>query len=274
MSGSYLSLDALKSGPALDIHGADQDARLLAVLEAASRLVDRYCNRHFFELSAVRSFDGTGSPLLRLPGLIGVDAPGLRTDEDADGVFETAWAPSDYLLLPSNADPETAGNSLSRPYTAVEANPASGKTGKERFARGRKTVEIAGRWGWWRHLRRAPETLASAVDAGATSIAVSGGSAVEAGQTLLVDSEQIHVRGRDGDSLAVDRGVNGTTPAAHEAGAAGRIYDYPAPVAEATLLQAVRLWRAPNRTAPGGPGGLNPEARLLLNGYRRPALGV
>lgn len=61
MSGSYLSLDALKSRSALDIHGADEDARLLAVLEAASRLVDRHCNRHFFELSAVRSFDGTGS---------------------------------------------------------------------------------------------------------------------------------------------------------------------------------------------------------------------
>ena len=162
MSGSYLSLDALKSAPALDIHGADQDARLLAVLEAASRLVDRYCNRHFFELSAVRSFDGTGSSRLHLPDLIGVDPPGIRTDDDMDGVFETAWASAEYLLLPSNADPETAGNPLSRPYTAVEVGPA---TGKKRFPRGRETVEVAGRWGWWRHLRRAPEGLSSAVDA-------------------------------------------------------------------------------------------------------------
>ena len=267
MSGSYLSLDALKSGSALDIHGADQDARLLSVLEAASRLVDRYCNRHFFELSAVRSFDGTGAPRLHIPDLIGVDSPGLRTDDDADGLFETAWAPSEYLLLPSNADPETAGNPLSRPYTAVEA------AGKKRLHKGRK-IEITGRWGWWRHLRRAPESLSSAVNTVATSVAVSGGPGVEAGHTLLVDSEQLYVRGRSGNSLAVERGVNGTVPAAHEAGAAVWIYEYPAPVAEATLLQAVRLWRAPNRTAGGAGGGLDPEARLLLSGYRKPALGV
>ena len=72
----------------------------------------------------------------------------------------------------------------------------------------------------------------------------------------------------------VDRGVNGTVPAAHEAGAPVWKYEYPAPVAAATLLQAVRLWRAPNRTAPGVDDGLEPEARLLLSGYRRPALGV
>ena len=270
MSGSYLSLHALKSAPALDIHGVDQDARLMAVLEAASRLVDRHCNRHFFELSAVRSFDGTGSSRLHLPDLIGVDPPGIRADDDMDGVFETAWAPSEYLLLPSNADPETAGNPLSRPYTAVEASPAAWK-GK--FLKGRK-IEITGRWGWWRHLRRAPEGLSSAVDAAAAAIALSGNSGVEAGQTLLVDSEQLFVRSRSGDSLVVDRGVNGTVPAAHEAGAPVWKYEYPAPVAAATLLQAVRLWRAPNRTAPGVDDGLEPEARLLLSGYRRPALGV
>lgn len=270
MSGSYLSLHALKSAAALDIHGDDQDARLLAVLEAASRLVDRHCNRHFFELSAVRSFDGTGSSRLHLPDLIGVDPPGIRTDDDRDGVFETAWAPSEYLLLPSNADPETAGNPLSRPYTVVEASPAAGQ---RKFPKGRR-IEITGRWGWWRHLRRAPEGLSSAVDADAAAIALSGDSGVEAGQTLLVDLEQLYVRGRSGDSLVVDRGVNGTAPAAHEAGATVWIYEYPAPVATATLLQAVRLWRAPNRTATGVDDGLEPEARLLLSGYRRPALGV
>ena len=271
MSGSYLSLDALKSRSALDIHGAGEDARLLAVLEAASRLVDRYCNRHFFELSAVRGFDGTGYSRLHLPDLIGVDPPGIRSDNDMDGVFETAWARSEYLLLPSNADPETAGNPLSRPYTAVEVGPA---TGKKRFPRGRKKVEIAGRWGWWRHIRRASESLSSTVNTVASGIGLSGDSRIEAGQTLLVDSEQLYVRGRDGDSLTVERGVNGTVPAAHEAGAPVWIYEYPAPVAGAALLQAVRLWRAPNRTASGADGGLEPEARLLLSGYRRPALGA
>ena len=271
MSGSYLSLDALKSRPALDIRGADEDARLLAVLEAASRLVDRYCNRHFFELSAVRSFDGTGSSRLHLPDLIGVDPPGLRTDDDMDGVFETAWAPSEYLLLPSNADPETAGNPLSRPYTAVETGPRALPGAR---AAGRRTVEITGRWGWWRHLRPVAETLGASVDAAASSLALSRGSGVGTGDTLLVGSEQLCVRGHDGDSLTVVRGVNGTAAAAHAAAARVWIYEYPAPVSEATLLQAVRLWRAPNRTAPGADGGLEPEARLMLSGYRRPALGV
>ncbi len=285
MSGSYLSLDALKSRPALDIRGADEDARLLAVLEAASRLVDRYCNRHFFELSAARVFDGTGSSPLRLPDLIGVDPPGLRTDDDADGVFETAWAPAGYLLLPSNADPETASNPLSRPYTAVEVAPRAqtrkigslpgARASRPHLTAGRRTVEITGRWGWWRHLRPAAETLGASVDAAATSLALSRSSGVETGHTLLVGSEQLCVRGRDGDSLTVARGVNGTTAAAHADAARVWIYEYPAPVVEATLLQAVRLWRAPRRAASAADaGGLDPEARLLLSGYRKPALGV
>ena len=265
MSGSYLSLHALKSAAALDIHGDDEDARLLAVLEAASRLVDRHCNRHFFELSAVRSFDGTGSSRLHLPDLIGVDPPGIRTDDDMDGVLETAWAPSEYLLLPSNADPETTGNPLSRPYTAVEANPSH----RRRLPKGRK-IEIAGRWGWWRHLRRAPEGLSSAVDA-AAAIALSGDSGVEAGQTLLVDSEQLYVRGRSGDSLEVDRGVNGTVSGGARSGRDGLDIRVPgpgrhghAPAGGASVARAEqdgdRRWRR-SRAGGSAPAERVPQAR-------------
>ena len=47
---------------------------------------------------------------------------------------------------------------------------------------------------------------------------------------------------RDSDTIAVQRGVNGTTAAAIAQNAPIDICEYPPPVSEAALLLAVRLW--------------------------------
>ena len=206
-----------------------------------SRLVDRYCNRHFFELSATRKFDGAGTASLLLPDLISIDASGLKTDDNKDRTFEVTWAATDYLLLPSNADPATAGNPLSHPYNAIEVDLDAGT--KSEFALGRQTVQVAGKWGWWRHLKRASETANAVADATTTSVTVSSRADVEAGHTLLIDSEQLYVQSYSGDTLTVIRGVSGTTAESHSSGAVIDIYEYPGPIVEATIIQAARLWR-------------------------------
>ena len=94
---------------------------------------------------------------------------------------------------------------------------------------------------------------------------------VEAGHTLLVDSEQLFVRRYSGSTLTVDRGVNGTVAAAHAAGSAIDVYEYPGPVAEATIILAARL----RGGAGHGSGGLfDTDLVALLSPYRRPALGA
>ena len=268
MANAYVSLDVFKGSGVLNIVGSGEDGRLLSLLEHSSRVVDRHCNRYFHVLTATRKFDGPDGPTLLVPDLIAVEPDGLRTDEDGDREYETTWRSSDFVLLPSNADPASPSNAQSRPYNRVEVFRHAG--GRSAWPSGRERVSISGLWGWWRHLRRAKET-ANAVEARSSEVVVSGRADLEAGHTVLIDSEQLFVRGYAEDRLTVDRGVNGTTASAHDAGSAVDVYEYPGPVAEAAIIVAARL----RRGAGQGSGGLfDADLMALLGPYRRPALGT
>jgi hypothetical protein len=71
------------------------------------------------------------------------------------------------------------------------------------------------------------------------------GSATSLGpaQTLLVDSEQMYITSISGNTLTVERGVNGTTAATHSGGATVYAYDYPALVVQACLDVAKLTFR-------------------------------
>lgn len=258
---SYITLNTLKSPSILDIRDNDQDARLLSLLEGVSRSIDGYCRRHFYVLRATRIFDGDDPATLRPPDLVSVDPSGLSTDEDRDGIFETAWDDSDYLLHPANADP-TGGHDASRPYWSVDT------AGTRRFPHGSNAVRITGEWGFWRRLRRTSATVSSAVDNHRAEIVVGALADIQVGHTLLIGDEQVYVRGISARTLSVMRGVNGTTSTDHDPGDAISIFEYPAPIAEATLLRSTRLWR--RYANPSDPtNGLTPDVKELLSPYRR-----
>ena len=145
MTNSYVSLDVFKGEGVMNIAGDGGDGLLLSLLESVSRMVDRYCNRHFYVLEATRRFDGDGGERLLVPDLVSVDEAGLKTDDDLDGVFETAWEAGEYVLLPLNADPGSRGNAGSRPYTSVAVSGGAGS--ERRWPVGRATVQVAGQWG-------------------------------------------------------------------------------------------------------------------------------
>lgn len=101
----------------------DEDDRLAARLAAASRTFDRVTRRKrgaWARMDAVRFFDVTeggmrvfGGELsartLYTPKVLRVDSflsiTELRTDDDRDGVFETVWAASDFMVLPYDGPP-------------------------------------------------------------------------------------------------------------------------------------------------------------------------
>ena len=275
MPNAYISLDALKAPGALNITGAEHDARLLRLAETASRAVDRYCNRAFYVLSATKTFDGNGTPRLLAPDLVAVNRSGLKTDDNNDGHFETTWKVADFYLLPSNAAPDDAGNPASRPYTAIEA--AGERT---MFVAGRANVRVSGQWGWWRHLRPVGSAAKAVADANAATLELAEGSEAQVGQTLLVGSEQMYVEARQSDVLTVRRGVNGTTATTHDLGAQVSVFEYPPPVSEAAMTLAAMFWQRNDSArddlgARRGPsGGIDPLAAFLLSPYRKPALGV
>ena len=176
MANTYVTLDVVKGPSALSITGSSEDVRLLAMAEAASRLVDRYCNRHFYSIRATMRFDGNGAVRLLLPDLVRIDDGGVRTDDGRDGTFGTTWDAGGYVLLPRNADPEGEG-AASRPYTSIEVSGG----GRQVWPSGRVTVQIAGEWGWQRRFRSEGETSAAVKEADGREISVSNESGVSGG---------------------------------------------------------------------------------------------
>jgi hypothetical protein len=130
------------------IPGLAKAAQVDLVLDATSRAVDEWCQRHFWQ-------DGTvGVPVARtfvpcdrwrldlgpFNDLSTVVVPAVATDEAGDGTFETTWLASDYQLVPVNRP-------TGRPYRKVEA--IAGRPFPVRYGTGRlDRVRVTGVWGW------------------------------------------------------------------------------------------------------------------------------
>lgn len=265
MPHSYLGLESLKAS--ITIGDAADDARLRAVLEAASQQVDDECGRTF------RVYLGTAYPTLD-GGRLVLDADllavtSLKTDADGDRVYETTWAPTDYDLLPTDAPGRRA------PYWEIATAPG-GRYGFPWNAR--RGVELVGKLGYWEDLLAVGTLGAAVATTNGTTITLTAGHGLEALQTIRVDDEQMYLTTVAGNTLTVERGVNGTTAAAHLDGAGVSVYRYPAPIVEATRLQAARLFQRVH--APFGIQGsadlgtaavisrIDPDVTMLIRHYR------
>lgn len=123
---------------------SDQQSELESSINAASRWIDRYTGRHFFQVTATaRTFAPTAPYFLEL-GCDLVSATTLKTG--TDGVtYGTTVSTSDYQLLsdPDDYNPSQVGEA--RPYRYVEM---IGDAFPSRSTRRRNVVEITGTWGW------------------------------------------------------------------------------------------------------------------------------
>lgn len=185
MGAWYATREAVKA--ALDFaETARNNAQVDRAVEAASRQVDRLCNRHrggFWPEIRTRSFDWP-SLAAPTPGRIWLDEPGLITLAAVTSGGKTI--PTSAVELYPDAGP---------PYTRIEID----RTTSYEFGLGstpQKDVQITGLWGF--DLNTAPAgTLAAAVSSTtATVLDISDASAVGVGDLVTVDSERMLVTGR------------------------------------------------------------------------------
>ncbi|MDY6835544.1 MAG: hypothetical protein SVY53_12165 [Chloroflexota bacterium] len=228
----YADLTTLKRR--LSITGTGDDTDLLQLLNAASKAMNLYTDRFFYCDETTRYYDGTASPIL-LDDLLSVTT--FKLDEDGDGTFESTMATTDYLLYPLNEYPKL--------YAKISNDSDYGG-----FASGiRKGVEIAGVFGFGDGQSSTPYVSSGdtvqddPLSSSATTIDVTDGDNFAEGQTLRIESEQVYVSSISTNTLTVSRGVNGTTAAEHVQTTAISIYQYPEDIAEATIIQAARLWK-------------------------------
>jgi len=72
---------------------------------AASRLIDGYCNRRFWQsgTAEARIYQAEDSFYCSIDDIAGT-AITLKTSSQADGTFDITWSPSDYQLEPLNGN--------------------------------------------------------------------------------------------------------------------------------------------------------------------------
>jgi len=267
---TYATLAAVKERAA--ITSTLLDSEMWMTLHLASRLVDRSCNRHFFILLASRAFDVNNIHRISVPDLTVVTA--IREDRDGDPVYEATRDSTDYLLWPANAKPESVNGAL---YNAILADPQGVRPD---FPTGLRRVQITGEWGFWKVSRDSGTTLnqGGPLSAGVTAAIVADGTAIAAGHTLLLESEQMYVREVVANVATVERGVNGTAEVTHVDGITVSVCQYPAPIIEATTLIAARLWKRKDVPLADGlnvdSSTSDSDISTLLDPYKKIPLGV
>lgn len=268
MTHAYLGVASLKSAITIAASDTADDARLRAVLEAVSRQIDDECQRTFRIYLATKLVTARDARRVLLPGdLLAVTS--LKTDDDGDRTYEDTWTSTDYDLTPDDASDNQ------RPYWGIEVAPDGDYSFPVNVRRG---VQIIGRWGFWQDLLTLTATLNEALDTTETGVDLTGVTEVEAGQTIIIDSEQMYIQSISSNTLTVERGANGTTAATHSSAAAVALYRYPGPIVEATRLMAARIFQRVH--APFGVTGaadmgtismiarVDPDVKALLAAYR------
>lgn len=278
---SYVRLDDFKARGAANIGGSTDDARLLAIIEAVSDEVDRWCARHFYTEKSVKYFAGNGTIRYPLPWDV-ARVTSLKEDEAHSGSF-TAWSSSAYFLWPYDAR-STEDYDGARPYSRLEVN-LKGTGNQDVFLAGQRRYELTGFFGFTERVRSVAALGAnSSISASSTKVTVTGSTKISVGDTLLVNSEQMYVTAVPNSSeIGVVRGVNGTTGSTgHTSSDTVYRYVYPQAVVEATLMQTARLWMRRERgyadnavglqeSGQAGPTvtGMDADVKALLGHYRR-----
>jgi hypothetical protein len=138
LTNAYITLAELKSALRIPASDTLDDGLLEKAINSASRLIDGYANRSFFNGgTATRIYAPQDSYVTQFDDLQSLTT--LETSSDGTG-FDTTWASTDYQLEPLNG----ISDGLTTPYTRVRAvgNIVFVPLSEE------ATVRITGVWGW------------------------------------------------------------------------------------------------------------------------------
>lgn len=127
----------------LGIDDTDDDVRIEAAINSASRDIDAWCGRRFWQDAVVATrvyypIDRMEAPVDDISTDTGLV---VKIDDDADGVYETTLTQgTDFLLLPVNADVE----SPAQPWTSIRMLDTY-YLPRDRY---RPTLQVTAKFGW------------------------------------------------------------------------------------------------------------------------------
>ena len=137
ITNGYATLAQVKA--ALRITDSVDDSLLEMAIESASRAIDQYTARNFYNAgTAVRYYAPSDSLNVEIDDMISLVS--LQTMSDDEQVYDTTWASDDYQLEPLNG----IVDGISQTYNHIRA------VGDYTYLTlaGEATVKVTGVWGW------------------------------------------------------------------------------------------------------------------------------
>lgn len=137
ITNGYATLAQVKA--ALRITDSVDDTLLEMNIEAASRAIDEYTNRNFYNAgTAVRYYAPSDSLNVDIDDLISLTS--LQTMSDDEPNYDTTWGADDYQLEPLNG----IADGIAQPYNHIRA------VGDYTFLTlgNEATIKVTGVWGW------------------------------------------------------------------------------------------------------------------------------
>jgi hypothetical protein len=171
---SYVTLATFKE--TLQIPSADttDDSRLQAVLDATDQLINNYCERPagFISSTQTRYYTAERGDYCLIDDMVSITT--LQTDNDGDGVYETTWSATDYILAPRNAVANL------QPYTEIDTAPGFPKVFPVEYL----GVKVVGSFGY--KASSAPQAVqqAALIQAGAVYFSLTAPSGAIGGADL------------------------------------------------------------------------------------------
>lgn len=251
--GTYASVEDFKDR--VNIGDGADDAMIRVMLESVSRAIDRWTHRRFFTKRETKFFDGQEvggrrfddlfserRQTLMQPGELWVDdlleVTQIRMDTTHDATYDTTFGADDFLLWPDNP--------TDFPKVRIDLDRRQGDI--TFWSTGQRAIEVTGTWGYGDGTTETPYADSGATatvgSTTATSLTVGSATLLEAGNTILINAEQMYVQSRNttNGNATVVRGVNGTTAATHGADQVN-VYLYPGEVSEAAIIGTGKMWR-------------------------------
>ena len=136
----YCTLSEVRAACRIPATDTSEDTMIESVIEGASRRIDGYCGRFFYQVTTALSIYPSSIYSTAIPDLSTGAGITVKTDTKGDGTFATTWTSGQYMLNPT----DTALNG--HPYTRIVA--IGGNTFPMYILPQIPTLQITGVWGW------------------------------------------------------------------------------------------------------------------------------
>lgn len=138
----YCSVEELKSR--LAVGDTDDDFEAMLAVQSACRSIDDITGRYFWRGTDTRTYVPTDTTWHDVDDLVSISS--LKTDDDADGVFETSWTTANYQLLVAPGKYNVSRKGEQWPYTIIKAIgtfwPVPNPYGRANL------IQVTGTFGW------------------------------------------------------------------------------------------------------------------------------